>query len=144
MNLSQSVSEDQEIEGMLEAANLEEKYEEVMNQLKELDNFDPTENKQFKDLLNLLAENNSAGENEDFEMLETEFTIPIDPFSKKEVVIPVRNKTCGHIYDKDSFSNMFESRPRNRFVLVCCQQNFIYIFFAVPSNVLSLVALTNE
>lgn len=146
MNLSQSLSNDQEIEEVLEAANLEEKYEEVMSQLKELDNFDPTEDKQFKDLLNLLDENVNAGENEDFEMLETEFTIPIDPFSKQEVVVPIRNKTCGHLYDKDSFFNRFESLPRNRFVSVWSARYSLitlFVFFSVLSNVLSRDVQTN-
>ncbi|KAH9388811.1 hypothetical protein TYRP_008158 [Tyrophagus putrescentiae] len=111
--LSQNVSNDQEIDDMLAAADLDKRYKDVMTQLEESDDFDPTEDKQFKDLLNLLTEENNNFDDNDIEMLETEFTIPIDPFSKKAVVIPVRNKTCGHLYDKESFFSMFETRPRN-------------------------------
>ena len=117
--LSQNVSNDQEIDDMLAAADLDKRYKDVMTQLEESDDFDPTEDKQFKDLLNLLTEENNNFDDNDIEMLETEFTIPIDPFSKKAVVIPVRNKTCGHLYDKESFFSMFETRPRNRLVGVC-------------------------
>lgn len=144
VGLSQSVSDDQDIEGMLEAANLEEKLEEVMNQLKASDNFNPTEDKQYKDLLNLLSESSNTGENEDFEMLETEFTIPIDPFSKKEVVIPVRNKTCGHLYDKESFTNMFDARPRNRFVSVSCYHDFIFNLYLCSAIKCPITGCTNK
>lgn len=102
---------------MLEAANLDEKYKEVMRELNEADNFEPTQDKQYKDLLKLLVEeSNNFEENDDVEMLETAFTIPVDPFSKQAVVIPVRNTTCGHLYDKESFLKMFETRPKNRLV----------------------------
>ncbi|KAJ6225343.1 hypothetical protein RDWZM_003888 [Blomia tropicalis] len=46
----------------------------------------------------------------------TQFQIPIDPFMKIPISIPVRNMKCKHVYDKEQFFKIFESRPRNSMI----------------------------
>lgn len=59
-------------------------------------------------------------DNGDIEMMESEeFSIPIDPICRTEINIPIRNKQCGHLYDKESLFNLFRN---NRFVF--CKKKF--------------------
>lgn len=68
-----------------------------------------------KNLKQLLQQSDSL-EDDDLE-IETggEETIPIDPFTNKEVVNPVKNTKCGHIYDKDGILAFISSRPNPRY-----------------------------
>ncbi|OTF83348.1 Zinc-finger of the MIZ type domain containing protein [Euroglyphus maynei] len=55
-------------------------------------------------------------DNGDIEMMESEeFSIPIDPICRTEINIPIRNKQCGHLYDKESLFNLF----RNNSTIKC-------------------------
>lgn len=104
------------IEELLESADLKEQYNQMLDQLKAESTYNPFEDDQYKNLLNLLGEeNNVEDDGEGLEMLETDFTIPIDPFGKQEISNPVRNKVCKHLYDKDNFIATFENIGR-RFV----------------------------
>lgn len=38
--------------------------------------------------------------------------IPIDPFTQKEIEIPVVNKKCKHVYDKSSITNYLNQRAK--------------------------------
>lgn len=39
--------------------------------------------------------------------------IPIDPFTQKEIEIPVVNKKCKHVYDKSSITNYLNQRAKS-------------------------------
>ncbi|XP_059620664.1 uncharacterized protein LOC132264461 [Phlebotomus argentipes] len=43
-----------------------------------------------------------------------------DPFTKKSLVHPVRNRKCNHVYDKDSLMNVIKMNPRVRCPYVGC------------------------
>lgn len=109
---------DQPIESVIESVNLTEKFNQLLENLKKGNTYDPFKDDCYKNLAKLLDDDTNQNANDDIEMLQTDFVIPIDPFSKIEIVNPVRNKTCNHIYDKEQFFTIFESRPRNRFVLL--------------------------
>lgn len=39
----------------------------------------------------------------------------IDPISKKRMTSPVRNKLCGHVYDRNSVTSMISAKHKNGF-----------------------------
>uniref|UniRef100_A0A0N7ZAP5 E3 SUMO-protein ligase NSE2 n=1 Tax=Scylla olivacea TaxID=85551 RepID=A0A0N7ZAP5_SCYOL len=67
--------------------------------------------KTFKDLL----EQNNVSANSDGDLVATECSNNfLDPISKKRMTDPVRNKTCGHVYDRGSIASMI-SKSKNKF-----------------------------
>lgn len=48
----------------------------------------------------------------DLEVLQSEPVIPIDPFTKREIEFAVKNKKCGHIYDRSALT-AFLTQSRN-------------------------------
>ena len=129
---------EQSIEDMIESANLSEKFNEVLNDLKRANSYDPLNDGQYKNLVHLLGDDQQES-NEDVEMLQTDFVIPNDPFSRMEIVNPVRNKNCNHLYDKEQFLKIFETRPRNRFDRFLCECTFFLLisiyFFVIHSAI---------
>src|SRR5699024_6847158 len=82
--LSQNLSEEDPIESIIESANLSEKFAEVLEELKQANAYDPLSDDQYKNLHHLLLDDQQEGANEDCEMLQTDFVIPNDPFSRME------------------------------------------------------------
>lgn len=48
-----------------------------------------------------------------------QFVLPMDPISKEPIKNPVRNKQCGHIYDKDTITQMM-ARKKTRCPYIGC------------------------
>ena len=123
---------EQSIEEFVDSADIEKRLSDTLSRFQAESKYEPLQDEGYKTLLSLTKnDDEAAGENGEIEMMETEFFIPIDPFSRKPIVIPVKNKNCGHLYDKDQFYTIFESRNRNRFVVVItivCRQTQRDIF----------------
>ena len=71
------------------------------------------DNVNYQKLSEVLKEFSSEGNENDEELmaLDTESEqIPIDPFSKREIEFPVKNKTCGHVYDREQLRLVLGSR----------------------------------
>lgn len=78
----------------------------------------------IKDLLNELQDGGPAGDDgdEDFAEIATETQldrIPIDPVTQAEINIPVRNKNCRHVYDKDGITSYINQRQQQRKSVKC-------------------------
>jgi len=82
------------------------------------------DNDKYKQLMEILNEftNDSQEDNPKNELNEEEFfaieseeqRIPIDPFSKTEIVNPVKNKKCHHIYDKEQLRLVLLSKSSGK------------------------------
>ena len=61
-----------------------------------------------------LEEGPANDEDEDFAEINTQQLekIPIDPFTQKEIEIPVVNRVCKHVYDKTSITNYINQRAQ--------------------------------
>ena len=46
-----------------------------------------------------------------------------DPFTKKDMIIPVRNRRCNHVYDKDSVDEVLKVNPRTKCPVIGCPSN---------------------
>jgi len=141
-DISQSVTAGESIESVIESVNLNEKFNQILEDMKQRNTYDPSEDNSYKNLTKLLDDDSNQNGNEDIEMLQTDFVIPTDPFSKMEIINPVRNKNCQHLYDKEQFFKVFESRPRNRFAsisfFIIMKLQLLYL---VPSSALLLDVL---
>ncbi|XP_074603327.1 uncharacterized protein LOC141856797 [Brevipalpus obovatus] len=73
-----------------------------------------TKNPRLKELQRILqGDDSSLFPDEDIQADEVE-TIPVDPFTNKKIRNPVKNKTCGHVYDKRGVFAYIESRTGTR------------------------------
>lgn len=74
--------------------------------------------KQFAKILDQSLRNNKESSSEE-ELQEVGDTglrmVPVDPFTNKEIVNPVRNTQCNHLYDRDGIKAYMESRQRARY-----------------------------
>lgn len=69
-----------------------------------------TKNPRLKELQRLLqGDDSSLFPDEDIQADEVE-TVPLDPFTNKKIRNPVKNKTCGHVYDKRGVFAYIQSR----------------------------------
>lgn len=89
-------------EELIGQTEIETIFEKIYDNLKKNSTLNINENQDYKNFLEYIGE-----ANEDLEMLEQEFTIPIDPITRTEINIPVRNKKCNHLYDKENFLKLF-------------------------------------
>jgi SUMO ligase MMS21 Smc5/6 complex component len=46
-----------------------------------------------------------------------------DPFTKKPMQIPMRNKICNHVYDKASVEEVLRINPRTKCPMMGCPSN---------------------
>lgn len=73
------------------------------------------DNVRYKKLTQLLDEFVEEEADDDLMTISNdEERIPIDPFSKTEIRNPVKNKTCGHVYDGDQLRKVLEGRGANQ------------------------------
>lgn len=69
-----------------------------------------TKNPRLKELQRILqGDDSSLFPDEDILADEVE-TVPVDPFTNKKIRNPVKNKTCGHVYDKSGVFAYIQSR----------------------------------
>ena len=69
-----------------------------------------------KDVENNIVE---GGENDELEMTQLEINT-MCPISRKEMVKPVKNMICGHVYDKHSIYSLLQQNPMCRCPMVGC------------------------
>ncbi|XP_014204538.1 E3 SUMO-protein ligase NSE2 [Copidosoma floridanum] len=76
---------------------------------------------QMKDLANSAdgVKKRSAHEDDDIEMTQDDVNV-IDPFTKKRMTDPLKNKVCGHIYDRESVVQMLKLNDKTRCPVVGC------------------------
>lgn len=60
-----------------------------------------------------------AEDNEDFQMEDQDLSL-IDPFSKQQILDPVRNSICNHLYDRKSVMDAVLLNKRTRCAYVGC------------------------
>lgn len=84
--------------------------------LKEQPKRNPEDHPKFKELSVVLGAA-PRREDEDIEDMDTApEQIPIDPFNQREIINPVKNKRCGHVYDRESIQEMINSIQTGRVV----------------------------
>jgi len=111
--------------------NISEIFDENMADIVAKDETKVEDNDNYKKLLEVFKEFGSEAEENDDELmtLDTESDrIPIDPISKKEIENPVKNKTCGHIYDGEQLRLLLETKGPNgkiRCPLVGCNNRSV-------------------
>ncbi|XP_051157726.1 E3 SUMO-protein ligase NSE2-like [Leptopilina boulardi] len=72
-------------------------------------------------------DNNDEDGDDDLQFTQDTVNV-IDPFTKKRMTDPVKNKTCGHVYDRESVTAMLKVNPRTRCpVMGCGSKEFITI-----------------
>ncbi|XP_043472929.1 E3 SUMO-protein ligase NSE2-like [Leptopilina heterotoma] len=81
-------------------------------------------NRQIKDLLkdgenDKSKDNNDDDDDDDLQCTQKEINV-VDPFTKKRMTDPMRNKLCGHIYDRESVTALLKVNPRTRCPVVGC------------------------
>lgn len=101
-------------------ADIEQEFDEHFQQSLQNNTFDINNHDAYRKLLRWIDDDDhhesEQNISDDVEMMESEeFTIPIDPICRTEINIPIRNKQCGHLYDKENLFNLFRN---NRFVII--------------------------
>ena len=97
---------------------LEKSMEELL-----LEEDNPTVDLEATDLYNQIM--GLCGEGEDIVNVEQTPKIPIDPWNKKEINDPVKNRICGHIYDKTSLEAQLCQSVRPRCPYMGCNNREI-------------------
>lgn len=108
------VDEDVELYYPTYEIRLKEEVEMMNNQ----DNvaFEIEDERHYVTINSILNELKESEREEDFEEIaNTQLTkIPIDPFTQKEIEIPVVNRHCKHVYDKQGIMNYINQRAELR------------------------------
>ncbi|KAJ8679897.1 hypothetical protein QAD02_015684 [Eretmocerus hayati] len=65
------------------------------------------------------AEPTQDDDDDDIEMTQGEINV-IDPFTKKRMTDPVKNKACGHVYDRASVTQMVNVNRNTKCPVVGC------------------------
>ena len=95
-------------------SELNDKYDQKLADIAADNQINVEDNANFKKLSELLKEfAEEDGDEELMALSNEEERIPIDPFSKTEIQNPVKNNTCGHIYDRDQLRQVLEARAPN-------------------------------
>uniref|UniRef100_A0A8R1E4D0 E3 SUMO-protein ligase NSE2 n=2 Tax=Caenorhabditis japonica TaxID=281687 RepID=A0A8R1E4D0_CAEJA len=79
----------------------------------------------FKDIINAI-ENGDGAENSDDEMevMQVQHSRK-DPISKKDIVNPVINKKCGHVYDRDSIHEFAGKKRQIKCAMQGCSETIV-------------------
>lgn len=56
-------------------------------------------------------------DDDDIEMTQDDINV-IDPFTKKRMTDPVKNKACGHIYDRESVTQLLKMNKNMRYTRI--------------------------
>lgn len=95
-------------------------FNDILADMKINNPFDPKATAKYCDFKAVIDSIRTPGtvSNEDVEEVITQTkTIPIDPVTKRPVAFAIKNKKCGHIYDKTSFEEYLKlTRPRCPFM----------------------------
>lgn len=70
----------------------------------------------------------------DVEFVQTEPTIPIDPFSKREIDFAVRNKKCHHVYDRLSLEEYLNQSRNPRCPYIGCANREVMTSASVEAD----------
>lgn len=119
-------------------ADIEQEFDEHFQQSLQNNTFDINNHDAYRKLLRWIDDDDhhesEQNISDDVEMMESEeFTIPIDPICRTEINIPIRNKQCGHLYDKENLFNLFTN---NRFVNIVEKNDLLkkkYLLFSYIS-----------
>ena len=79
---------------------------------------DPQDNRRYKEFLQIIQEKDP---NASDIMTVSESLNFIDPISKKPIVDPVKNKNCGHSYEKSTILELISKNPNLRCPMVGCR-----------------------
>jgi len=96
--------------------NISDIFDEKLQQTSAQRDTNHEDDDNYKKLMEVLNEFNAdsmdnGSDDEDMIISDTQQNqIPIDPFSKQEISRPVKNKKCGHIYDREQLRLVLESR----------------------------------
>jgi len=126
--------EDEELNSTQNLSQFESIKTDFENTLKDLTSskLNVTQNSYYKKFNNLInrhkakskrqddngsEESNDEGSEEEGDMdlrASNVFNIPVDPFTNQQVKDPVRNKKCGHIYDREGIKAYINISKRPR------------------------------
>lgn len=105
------------------------KYSEFENTAKQL-------------LASTSARRSQPGTIQDGDVIFENFVSDVDPITKKVMVHPVKNKKCGHYYEKSSILEVISINRQLRLETALLFWNFTYIFiYSIIPGVLLLVVL---
>ncbi|XP_055610825.1 E3 SUMO-protein ligase NSE2-like [Uranotaenia lowii] len=84
------------------------------------------------------SDNTSSNEQVIDEDLQVEETIcDIDPITKRPLQVPVRNKSCKHIYEKSAIETLIKNNPRTRCpVMGCAAKQYVNLGDLVEDKML--------
>lgn len=109
LQLSRSFSsEENTINQVLSEANLDENYLSVLQQIQQVHMIVPENDDSYRALLKYVEVQEQN--DEEVEMLESDFTIPNDPYTGRPIEVPIRNKKCNHLYCKIGFEESFGNK----------------------------------
>ncbi|GMT33140.1 hypothetical protein PFISCL1PPCAC_24437 [Pristionchus fissidentatus] len=75
----------------------------------------------FEDEINRIREKMEEGEEDEEEMEVVSATYSKkDPITKEDIKEPVKNRICGHVYDKDSVKEFIQMNKANRMAIYQC------------------------
>ena len=103
--------------------NVEKEYKELVDREKR--KFVVEEHSWWKKLTEVLnkeygtLEDNDGSDDDELEMTQVERNT-LCPVSRREMVKPVKNILCGHVYDMNSIESLLKQNPMNRCPLVGC------------------------
>jgi SUMO ligase MMS21 Smc5/6 complex component len=60
---------------------------------------------------------------DDIQITQNEINV-IDPFTKKRMTDPVKNKICGHVYNRESIDCILKIKKETRYICQHLKQNF--------------------
>jgi len=104
----------------------------------------PTRSSYIRDLKALLQSSSTpkTRTSGDLQVInESQPAIPIDPFTKKGIEFAVRNRTCGHIYDKKGFQDYLSQSRRPRCPNMGCANRQILDASSVEDDVMTNVEI---
>jgi len=104
----------------------------------------PTRSSYIRDLKALLQSSSTpkTRASGDLEVINSsQPAIPIDPFTKKPIEFAVRNRNCGHIYDKKGFQDYLSQSRRPRCPNMGCANRQILDASSVEDDVMTNVEI---
>lgn len=135
------INQPEEIEKAVQ--KIDEKYEEILKQAKPFDSKKSKEYKRFKEKLKEIFDSarvhnqSLSSKSGDGDILLEEAEInTLDPLTKVAIKSPVRNRHCGHYYEKESITAILKVKNKIKCpVAGCGNQHFLKINDLVADSV---------